>query len=181
MIGYLRGVSRGGGIVDVGGVGYLVRTVQDLPAGDEVELHVHTQVREDAITLFGFAEDRERALFETLLRVNGVGAGTVLALLRSLGSSGLVDAIRRKDAKALAAVKGVGPKLADKIILLTSLPDTGAGDTRTGDVIAALTSLGWDRQAATGAATAAVASCGEEADDSALVAAAISFAGAGRL
>lgn len=124
MIAFLRGVllerSPSRVVVDVHGVGYEllipVSTFQALPAaGSEVELRVHTQAREDAIQLFGFATARERALFEHLLGVSGVGPKMALAALSGLSAPELAAAIAASDLARLTAVPGIGKKTAERI------------------------------------------------------------------
>lgn len=181
MIGYLRGIARSSNTVDVGGVGYVVQTPNPLSIGDEVELHINTQVREDAITLYGFAHENERAVFEALTKVSGVGPQTALTLVAKLGAAGISAAIRRRDAKTLGAIKGVGPKTAEKIVMFAAVPDASDGDDRVEDVVRALISLGWDRPTAAEAAASAVESCGQDAGDEDTISAAISHAGAVKL
>lgn len=124
MIAFLRGVllerTPGRIVVDVHGVGYEllipVSTFQALPAaGSQVELRVHTQAREDAIVLFGFATARERALFERLLGVSGVGPKMALAALSGLSAPELAAAIAASDLARLTAVPGIGKKTAERI------------------------------------------------------------------
>jgi Holliday junction DNA helicase RuvA len=103
----------------VGGVGYLVAVPVSLAArlvvGQEITLQVHTQVREDAIQLFGFAGKAERRCFELLMTVPGVGARTALSVLGALSVSDLADAIARQDLKTLQRAPGVGRKVAQRI------------------------------------------------------------------
>jgi holliday junction DNA helicase RuvA len=109
-------------VVDVGGVGYLVhvslQTFIDLPpAGASVRLLVHTEVREDAIELFGFAEPRERALFHLLRKVKGLGPRTSLAVLSGMPVSDLLAAIAGGDASRLQTIQGVGKRFAERIVV----------------------------------------------------------------
>ena len=109
-------------VVDVGGVGYLVhvslRTFIDLaPAGASVRLLVHTEVREDAIELFGFAEPRERALFHLLRKVKGLGPRTSLAVLSGMPVGDLLAAIAGGDASRLQTIQGVGKRFAERIVV----------------------------------------------------------------
>ena len=108
-------------VVDAGGVGYDVSiplsTFDKLPhLGERVRLYIHTQVREDAITLFGFATQEERELFQLLIGVNGVGPKAAVSLLSSISLPKLILAITAGDAKALKA-PNVGPKTAQRIVL----------------------------------------------------------------
>jgi Holliday junction DNA helicase RuvA len=108
-------------IVDVGGVGYVVhaasRTLQRLGvSGTAVSLLIETQVREDAINLFGFLDQAERDWFRLLTTVQGVGAKVGLAILGVLGPDDLTTAIAAQDKTAITRAPGVGPKLAARIV-----------------------------------------------------------------
>jgi Holliday junction DNA helicase RuvA len=85
--------------------------------GDSVEMHTYQIVREDEISLYGFATARERSIFASLLSASGVGPKTALAALSTLGADGMVEALATRDAKALRTIPGVGPKSADRLIL----------------------------------------------------------------
>lgn len=135
MIARLRGtlVGRDGhrAVVDVGGVGYAVNApLRDVEAwaqsGEAVVVHVHTDVREDAIVLYGFSRDQDRVAFERLRAVNGVGPKIALALLDALGLDGVAQAVARDDVGALARAPGVGKKLASRLAL--ELKDKLGGD-----------------------------------------------------
>lgn len=126
MIARLTGevVARDGHrvIVDVGGVGYAVSApVRDAihwsAAGGPVVVHVHTEVREDAILLFGFASDADRVAFETLRGVTGVGPTTALHALDTLGLDTLIAAVEGDDVRTLARIPKVGAKLASRMAL----------------------------------------------------------------
>jgi len=126
MIGRLRGVlvsSRGNGIViDVGGVGYEVAmTTRDLAAlpgiGEEIVVHTHTYVREDDLSLYGFAGESDRDLFRVLLSASGVGPKVAIALLASMTGDEIVRAITGEDPDALTIAPGVGKRGAQKIVL----------------------------------------------------------------
>ncbi|HLK11794.1 MAG TPA: Holliday junction branch migration protein RuvA [Candidatus Binatia bacterium] len=108
--------------VDVGGVGYAVhvslQTFADLPpAGTSVRLLVHTEVREDAIELFGFAAPIERELFHLLRRVKGLGPRTSLAVLSGMPAPALAATIAAGDAARLQTIPGVGRKFAERIVV----------------------------------------------------------------
>ena len=108
--------------LDVNGVGYALRvseqTRRTIPLdGRPVTLHVRLQVKEDDLVLFGFADHGERAAFDLLLSVQGVGPAVGLAVLSHLGVAELQRALTVRDVKALTAVKGVGSKTAERIIL----------------------------------------------------------------
>ncbi|MGO9834358.1 MAG: Holliday junction branch migration protein RuvA [Polyangiaceae bacterium] len=128
MIGRLTGkvVSQeadGGVVLDVGGVGYeltvplgsLGRTRPD-DAG-RVMLWVHTHVREDALALFGFSDERERAAFRVLIGVSNVGPKIAVAVLGALPSADLSRAVARRDLSALTSISGVGKKIAERLLL----------------------------------------------------------------
>ena len=127
MIGRLRGqiVERsldGTAVLEVGGVGYEVlvplQSLARLPGPPaEVVLHVHTHVREDAFTLFGFATHEDRAAFRTLMTVSSIGPKLALGILSHLDARTLAAAIAREDRKTLQGVPGVGKKLVDRLVL----------------------------------------------------------------
>lgn len=109
-------------VVDCGGVGYEaaipLSTFDRLPAeGAEVRLFIHHEVREDAQLLFGFATRAERDVFELITSVSGVGPKLALAVLSGLTVGDLQLAISQGDAKRLAAVKGIGKKTAERIVV----------------------------------------------------------------
>jgi len=143
MIAKLRGLldstATDSAVIDVGGVGYLVhassKTLTALGAtGSPVTLHIETQVREDAIQLFGFVAVDERDWFRLLLSVQGVGGRVALAILSVLSPAEIQHAIAAKDSASVARANGVGPKLAARII--NELKDK-AGSIATGPGIAA--------------------------------------------
>lgn len=138
MIAHLEGILREKSptraVVSVGGVGYEVHvsltTFGALPdAGKSVSLRVHTHVREDAIQLFGFHSDLERALFEQLIRTSGVGPKLAQAVLSGMLPRDLLAALMRDDLAALRSIPGIGLKTAQR--LLVDLRD------RVGDLAAA--------------------------------------------
>ncbi len=109
-------------VLDVGGVGYEVfipvTTFYELPdPGKTVALRIHTHAREGAIQLFGFRAAKERALFERLLRTNGVGPKLALAILSGIEVEPLVDAVRRGDVASLRKVPGLGTKKAERLLV----------------------------------------------------------------
>lgn len=130
MIGYLRGKilehADGKMTIGVGGdvacVGYVVSVPQSpeylrFVSGGSAELFVHTHVREDALDLYGFATAAEKALFLTLLGVNGIGPKMALNTLSKVDSQTLIDSILGKDADALVQIPGIGKKTAERIVL----------------------------------------------------------------
>lgn len=142
--------------VDVGGVVYglgTTTTTLDV-AGDvgvTVRLHTHLFVRQDQLTLYGFASDDELVLFETLLGVSGVGPRLACAILSRIPPDRLQAAITSEDVDLLSSVPGVGKRTASRLILdlRGKLPEAGTASTVTrqrpgdADVLAALRSLGY--------------------------------------
>jgi Holliday junction DNA helicase RuvA len=144
MIGKLTGIVDEVGedwlILDVGGVGYLVScsgfTLRQVPAkGDTLSLLIDTYVREDQLRLFGFATNDERDWFRLLQSVQGVGARHAMAMLGTIGPSGLADAIALEDKKAVTQAPGVGPKLAGRIV--SELRDKAPAPDKLAPVLAA--------------------------------------------
>jgi Holliday junction DNA helicase RuvA len=127
MIGRLTGKivadTVDGIVVDVAGVGYDVTvplgTVGRLRPDDagRVTLWIHTHVREDALSLYGFADDLDRSAFRALLGVSNVGPRIAVAVLGALPAAELSRAIARQDAAALKGISGVGKKIADRLML----------------------------------------------------------------
>ncbi|OUO89706.1 Holliday junction branch migration protein RuvA [Gordonibacter sp. An230] len=126
MIAFLKGILAGKdaatAYVEVGGVGYAVGMSQaalsKLPeAGSPVEIHTRLQVREDALALYGFLSLEEKALFERLVGVSGVGPKVALAVLSSFEPAAFVAAVAAQDVAAVQRVPGVGKKTASRIIL----------------------------------------------------------------
>jgi Holliday junction DNA helicase RuvA len=109
-------------VVDVNGVGYRAslsrQSFSRLPAtGEKVFLFIHTAVREDDITLFGFMEEEERRLFQRLITVNGIGPKLALTILSGILPQELVEALHREDLVRLTAISGIGKKTAERMIL----------------------------------------------------------------
>lgn len=123
MIGSLNGIVAAVGeetaLIEVGGVGYVVqagaRTLARLTVGANARLYIETHVREDAIRLFGFTGEEERAWFAHLQTIPGVGAKVALGILDAMPPEVLVDAIALQDKAAFARANGVGPKLAARL------------------------------------------------------------------
>jgi holliday junction DNA helicase RuvA len=175
MIAHLRGKlihkQPGQAVVEAAGVGYdvtiSVPTFSTLPAaGAEASLHIHTQVREDQIALFGFLERDEKRLFEKLITVSGVGPKLAITLLSGLSSDRLVQAIRAQDHAQLVRIPGVGKKLAERLVveLKDKLDDFAVAPVQhaahgpaVDDVLSALTNLGYQRPAAEKAIEQAIA------------------------
>lgn len=109
-------------LLDVQGVGYEVEapmtTFYDLPAlGEEVKLHTHLVVREDAHILFGFASETERMLFRLLIKVNGVGPKLALTVLSGQSVDEFYRCVNDNDVKAMVRLPGVGQKTAERLII----------------------------------------------------------------
>ncbi len=155
-------------IVDTSGVGYDVvipiSTFSALPdIGAEVQLRIHTHVREDALALFGFFTSDEKTLFEKLISVSGIGPSLAIKVLSGLAAPAIIDAIRGGDVAQLVRIPGVGKKTAERMVLelkekLEGL-GRGAGPASSAraepvlsdveqDVLSALLNLGCQRAAA---------------------------------
>ncbi len=147
MIGHLRGklIQKQPPwlLIDVQGVGYEVEapmtTIYKLPElNEEVTLYTHLVVRDDAHLLFAFAEEEERLLFRTLIKVNGVGAKMALAILSGMETSEFVQCIRDGDDNRLTRLPGVGKKTAERLIVemrdrLKSWQTSPASSTESAD------------------------------------------------
>ena len=200
MIGRLRGVLAEAGeedaLVDVAGVGYVVRcgsrTLARLPApGDEVLLHVETRwVQDGGPTLYGFLARDERRAFVVLTAVQGVGPKAALSVLDVLPPGDLAQAVAREDKASVGRAQGVGPKLAQRIVVeLKDKPLTGetvaafhaqvavglapVPPTVAGESVAALLGLGIAEAAARRAVEGAVLRLGEDAPEAAVIKAAL--------
>jgi len=169
-------------ILDVAGVGYEVNipisTFYDLEeAGSNVQLRIYTHVREDALQLYGFKTARERELFLRLISVSGIGPRLGITLLSGMSADEMIASIRTNDLARLTLIPGVGRKTAERLVMelrdkvaSLSTPEleqefgkktqTGAPivteDSMRGDVLSALLNLGYQRNAAEKAVTAAV-------------------------
>jgi holliday junction DNA helicase RuvA len=161
-------------VVDVQGVGFFLeaslRTTAALAIGAEIRLLVHHRQSEDAVRLFGFIDDAERDLFRSLLKVNGVGPAHALALLSASAPDELWVAIRDGNERRLTASKGIGPKIAQRLIvelkdeaarrapggkLAASGTPAAPRDSTEEDAAGALTVLGYSDSAAVKAVQAA--------------------------
>ncbi len=147
-------------IVDVAGVGYDVQVplstfYVSADVGGEMALRVHTHVREDQLSLYGFATDLELAMFERLIAVSGIGPKLALAVLSGIEPRELAGAIQRNDLARLTSIPGVGKKTAERICveLRDRIPKTieaaaaSPADALRDDLISALLNLGYHRQA----------------------------------
>ena len=167
MIAHLRGrllaKRPNQAIIETCGVGYdvtvSVPTFLDLPGvGGEVELHVHTHVREDQIALYGFLGLAEKHLFEKLITVSGIGPKLAITILSGMAADEMVGAIRSNDVARLTRIPGIGKKTAERMVLelRDKLPVQGAEDMKVPpamgeveeDVLSALMNLGYQRATA---------------------------------
>jgi len=147
-------------VLDIGGVGYAVHiplsTFYNLPAeGAEAILEIHTHVREDGITLFGFSTESEKRLFERLIGVSGIGPKLACTLLSGLAPVEIIAAVRSGEPGRLVRVPGIGRKTAERIVLELRDGLSGFEDGETGpprgepvgespeDAVSALTNLGY--------------------------------------
>jgi holliday junction DNA helicase RuvA len=167
VIARLRGAilekDLSGLVVDVGGVGYAVSVplscLEKMP-GPEVDLFIHTHVREDALQLFGFLTRQERSIFRKLLTVNGVGPGTALAILSGLNVDELILAVAERDHRKLQGIPRIGKKTAERICLELGGKVAGVENASATpgflmdelqDAVSALTNLGYRPQDASSA------------------------------
>jgi len=108
-------------VIDVNGVGYQsmisLNTFSEIKDKEDIKLFTHLHVREDAHILFGFANEQEKGMFLHLISVNGVGPSTAMMVLSSMTPNDLKNAIMREDSAMLQAVKGIGGKTAQRLIL----------------------------------------------------------------
>ena len=149
-------------IVDVAGVGYDVQVPLSTfytagEPGTAIALRIHTHVREDQLSLYGFATALELTMFDRLIAVSGIGPKLALSVLSGIDSRDLVGAIQRNDLARLTAIPGVGKKTAERMCveLRDRLPKAmvagdappSPGDALRDDLVSALTNLGYHRQA----------------------------------
>ncbi len=183
LTGTIQYISSDSCVVDVNGVGYEVflSTVglSMLPeAGEKIFLHIHTSVREDAIVLFGFAEQVEKEMFLTLKTVSGIGPKLALAVLSGMEIDLLCQAISGEDIKSLVTISGVGKKTAERIcvelkdkvgnIVPVSTKNTGDDlkareSSAASDALSALVNLGYSEPVARDALAAVKERAGKEA------------------
>ena len=197
MIGKLKGtldeIAEDHVVVDVHGVGYVAycgaRTLGSLGGvGEAVVLFIETYVREDMIRLYGFASENERGWFRLLQNVQGVGAKVALAVLGTLSTGDLANAVALQDKAMVARAPGVGPKVAARIVaeLRDKAPAmSGAADAESfalkrglgegvapapvADAVSALANLGYPRDQAASAVAVAVKEAGDDAASATLI------------
>jgi Holliday junction DNA helicase RuvA len=203
VIGRLTGkvleCSPGEVLLDVAGVGYSLQiplstfyilAADGSSAGERVSLHVHTHVREDVLQLYGFADSRERAVFEQLIGISGVGPRLALAILSGIGVEDLEQAVESQDRARLESIPGVGRKTAERLLLelrdrmartrtTGGKPTAPGGPPRAGgapsraDALSVLVNLGYKRERAARAVDGALEALGPEAGLEALLRAAL--------
>ncbi|QLD13021.1 Holliday junction branch migration protein RuvA [Microbacterium oleivorans] len=182
-------------VIDVGGVGFTVAVTPDIPrsfhVGDEIVLHTNLIVREDALSLFGFATREQLSVFLLLIGVTGVGPKSALGVLASLGVDQIAEAVTGEDDAPFRRVSGIGPKTAKLIVVqlagklqpaAATAPASGrsASSTLAGQVVAALVALGWSERVATDAVAAVTAEAGAPASVPALLKLALAQLGPAR-
>ena len=169
MIGRLTGILVAKNppqiLLDVRGVAYEVdvpmSTFYNLPGnGEEVTLHTHLVVREDAHLLYGFGSESERTAFRLLLRISGIGARTALSVLSGLSVADLAQAVTMQESGRLTKVPGIGKKTAERLLLelkdklganLPAAVGVNRAPTACSDILNALFALGYNEKEATGA------------------------------
>jgi Holliday junction DNA helicase RuvA len=175
LAGTVSGIAPDGAVIEVGGVGLLVQctpaTLATLRAGQRARVATSLVVREDALTLYGFAADDERDVFELLQTASGVGPRLALAMLAVFSPDALRRAVAAEDVTALTQVPGIGRKGAQRIVLELAgrlgAPGSGAGPAAAAplpgaepwreQVRAGLVSLGWQAREADQAIAAVAA------------------------
>ena len=191
MIGYLSGTLRQleatRALVITSGVGYEVHisltTYYKLEGRSDVELEIYTHVREDQLSLYGFATPEEKMAFEKLIGISGIGPTVAQKILSGIDVADLADAVARDDVRKLSSIPGVGKKTAericlelrDKLAVPTGAPPVPSTSRHAidDDVHSALVNLGYNPKAADAALDAARKQVGTEAEFSTLLKAAL--------
>lgn len=188
MISFVRGTlvekNPTFALIDCGGVGYKIhislQTYEKLPkTNDACKLLTHLIVREDAHLLFGFNEHKERTLFQQLISVSGIGPNTARMMLSAMSSSELIGAILNENIKMLQAIKGIGAKTAQRVVIELKDKvdkDVSASDklftthnTNKDEALLALVSLGFTKNSTEIALNKIIKSEGSEATVEALI------------
>lgn len=199
MIASVRGevleIALDHAVVEVGGVGLAVvaapGTLAGLRRGEQARLATTLVVREDSLTLFGFADDAQRELFGLLQSVAGIGPRMALATLAVLSPDVLTTALHTGDVKTLCRVPGIGQKVAQRMVLelkdkvlaapaVAPPPVAGSGHPRRDEVVEALVGLGFTARPAEAAVDAALQAAGDDgpgADSATLLRAALTTLG----
>ena len=188
MYAFIEGIvehkSSGELVINAGGVGYLLLCSQSTlsaapPRGEFTRIYTHLSVREDAMELFGFTSQEEKAMFLRLTSISGIGPRTALGVLAAMPLSDLTLAILTGDAATLCRAPGIGKKTAQRITLelkdklsaedlpagtqVVSLPRSSGADSAVGEAILALQSLGYTQSEAARAVSAAHQDAGDGA------------------
>lgn len=164
MIGYLKGNVISSKptrlLVDVNGVGYIVNisinTFEKISNEVSVSLFIHTAVKEDSITLYGFYTESEKETFELLISVNGVGPRTALGILSGIRTDDLKNAISTNDISLLSTIPGIGRKTAERLVLelrnkIETVKSEGSVDipfSIKNEAVLALSTLGYNQKQA---------------------------------
>ncbi len=164
MIGYLKGkifsVKPTQVVIDVSGVGYIVNislnTFEKISGNENAELFIHTHVREDAFSLFGFSSEVEKEMFELLISVSGIGPKLALSVFSGIKVDDLRTAISRGDLNRMCAIPGIGKKTAERLIVelkqkVEKISESIKGDesySSRNEAVAALVSLGYNQKVA---------------------------------
>ena len=194
MYAFIEGIvehkSSGELVINAGGVGYLLLCSQSTlsaapPRGEFTRIYTHLSVREDAMELFGFTSQEEKAMFLRLTSISGIGPRTALGVLAAMPLPDLTLAILTGDAATLCRAPGIGKKTAQRITLelkdklsaedlpagtqAVSLPGSSGADSAVGEAILALQSLGYTQSEAARAVSAAHQDAGDGAGTDDLV------------
>jgi Holliday junction DNA helicase RuvA len=194
MYAFIEGIvehkSSGELVINAGGVGYLLLCSQSTlsaapPRGEFTRIYTHLSVREDAMDLFGFTSQEEKAMFLRLTSISGIGPRTALGVLAAMPLPDLTLAILTGDAATLCRAPGIGKKTAQRITLelkdklsaedlpagtqAVSLPGSSGADSAVGEAILALQSLGYTQSEAARAVSAAHQDAGDGAGSDDLV------------
>lgn len=164
MIGYLKGKIISAKptqiILDVNGVGYLVNisisTFEKISDQNEISLFIHTHVREDALSLYGFYTEVEKEMFELLISISGIGPKVALSILSGISVDELQDAIQTENVSRLVSVPGVGRKTAERVVLelkskvgfIETSVSKGIDFGVKQEAVLALTTLGYNQKVA---------------------------------
>lgn len=164
MIGYLTGkiisLKPTKLLLDVNGVGYAVsisiNTFENISEKDTASLFIHTNVKEDSITLFGFFTESEKQMFELLISITGIGPKLAQSILSGIRTDDLKDAIQRGDISRIIAVPGIGRKTGERLVLelknkVDQVIETGSKEipfSIKNEAAAALTTLGYNSKVA---------------------------------
>ncbi|WP_372773991.1 Holliday junction branch migration protein RuvA [Mangrovibacterium sp.] len=161
IIGKITGLTPANAVVEAGSIGYFLHislnTYSAINGQQSARLFLHQVVREDALLLYGFAEQDERELFRQLISVSGIGSSTALMMLSSLSPDEIRKAILEENVNLLKSIKGIGAKTAQRVIIdlkdkIGKLPAsdqilmTGADNTIRDEALSALVMLGFARK-----------------------------------